>query len=590
MIGWQPAGRGSAQALRGTSSNGCRHSAAAAAAATARRRNGTPAPFSRARQHANPAPCFTGMRAGGQPQARPLPPLRTAGAAGGAAAAAADAAVDPSAAVDHGGRAARLAAPVVIIGGGPAGLCTAVMLARRGYTNVKVYERLPEPPAPDDLSVWGDFEQASERLYMIGLNGRGQGVLRDLGLMETIDSASSLVLGRLDWRPDTPHDSPALTRYTSRTYKTRCIQRDRLASCILRELRARYGGAVSVEFGVGCEAAEWARAVCRVTLRRQPAPGNTTAAAAAGAAADEWTVESGLVLGADGAGSALRDAAEAAGGPLRVRRYEDKNVIVYRTIPLFWPQSMAEVRPGDLNYSARTKSGINLDCLPTKEGPFIGVMLYKPGDKQIAALKTAADVRTLFESQFPSFLPALREVDLGRFAQKADSSLPSFSYAGPVLHHGGSMALLGDAIHTVKPYFGQGVNSAFEDVSVLERALDASADDPAAAVARYSALRSRDAEALVTLSRSLDGGFLTFIGPLILDSMLNKLLPAVFSPNIIASLQNEKWSFSQIRMRKRVDRALQAALAAALLAAALKAASALAAAAARLLARLAAGA
>lgn len=38
----------------------------------------------------------------------------------------------------------------------------------------QVFERLPEPPAPDDLSVWADFEQASERLYMIGLNGRGQ--------------------------------------------------------------------------------------------------------------------------------------------------------------------------------------------------------------------------------------------------------------------------------------------------------------------------------------------------------------------------------------------------------------------------------
>jgi hypothetical protein len=63
--------------------------------------------------------------------------------------------------------------------------------------------------------------------------------------------------------------------------------------------------------------------------------------------------------------------------PFSVKRFEDKNAIVYRTIPLFWPKELADSRPGDLNYSARTKSGISLDCLPTKEGPFIGVMLYK---------------------------------------------------------------------------------------------------------------------------------------------------------------------------------------------------------------------
>jgi 2-polyprenyl-6-methoxyphenol hydroxylase-like FAD-dependent oxidoreductase len=112
----------------------------------------------------------------------------------------------------------------------------------------------------------------------------------------------------------------------------------------------------------------------------------------------------------------------------------------------------------------------------------------------------------------------------------------------------------------VKPYFGQGVNSAFEDVAVLQKALDESGDDPRAAVQRYSELRSKDAEALVVLSHSLDGRFLTFVGPLILDSMLNRLLPKIFSPNIIASLQNEKWSFAQIRARKRVDRVMQVGL------------------------------
>jgi 2-polyprenyl-6-methoxyphenol hydroxylase-like FAD-dependent oxidoreductase len=200
-------------------------------------------------------------------------------------------------------------------------------------------------------------------------------------------------------------------------------------------------------------------------------------------------------------------------------------------------------------------------------------------------LKTAEDVRALFKENFPAFLPAVREVDLQRFADKADCSLPTFSYAGPVLHYGHSACLVGDAIHTVKPYFGQGVNSAFEDVAVLEKALNETGDDAAAAVQRYTEKRAKDAEALVVLSHSLDGGFLTFVGPLILDSLLHKLLPKVFSPNIIASLQNEQWSFAQIRARKRWDRALQVGLLAAAAAVALRVVAALLGLAGKLLGR-----
>ncbi len=55
-------------------------------------------------------------------------------------------------------------------------------------------------------------------------------------------------------------------------------------------------------------------------------------------------------------------------------------------------------------------------------------------------------------------------------------------------------------------------------------------------------------------------------GPLILDTMLNRFLPFIFSPNIIASLMNDKRSFSEIRSRKWIDRCFQVALFGALLA------------------------
>ena len=84
-------------------------------------------------------------------------------------------------------------------------------------------------------------------------------------------------------------------------------------------------------------------------------------------------------------------------------------------------------------------------------------------------MKTANDAKKFFNEYLPMFNPVIKEEDYKIFAEKKMSHLPTFMYAGPHIFKGQTTALLGDSIHTVKPYFGLGLNTAFEDILALNK-------------------------------------------------------------------------------------------------------------------------
>ena len=112
----------------------------------------------------------------------------------------------------------------------------------------------------------------------------------------------------------------------------------------------------------------------------------------------------------------------------------------------------------------------------------------------------------------------------------------------------------------MKPFLDSRANSAFEDIAYLNRSLDLYDDHIVPALEDYSIKRGPEAKNIVQISHRLDQGVLFFILPLILDSILHKTFPRIFSPNTLASLNNEERTFTQIRWRKRLDRVMQVGL------------------------------
>lgn len=67
---------------------------------------------------------------------------------------------------------------------------------------------------------------------------------------------------------------------------------------------------------------------------------------------------------------------------------------------------------------------------------------------------------------------------------------------------GGKAIILGDAAHSMVPFYGQGMNCGFEDVRVLMQLLDKHRGDRSVAFKRYSETRHKDLVAIIALAKN----------------------------------------------------------------------------------------
>jgi kynurenine 3-monooxygenase len=502
----------------------------------------------------------------------------------------------------------------IVCGGGPAGLLTALMLTQKFGPSYKIAvceRRAAIPPSPSDETVWNDVA----RFYLLGIGHRGQRALETFGVYDDFVKASVAVQGRRDWQPGQTKPEEGKTTLARKNVTSRILARDKLVGVLHEHLVEKYiqTGAASIDllYGYEIQPMDFGASSSiktedrndedvvsvRITKCQDASPtavqdSNSASYTASQDAMEECDVESSqlattkLLIGADGAARTVADAMErvdreryarlnplqklfGAKKPFGVTQFVDDNPRVYKSVPIRLPSDW----PQPLNYSARSNR-ITLEALPSdNKGNLCALLLIKPEDELAQANVEPAKLRHYFDEHFPQFGALVNDEEMARVAQKPASRLPVFRYAGPRLHLGRRTLVLGDAAHTVKPYYGLGANTALEDVEILSEIIEEGRmkqecstttnqeDLIPHAVQEFSKRRAADSEALVTISRNMDRPgklfFFTFLLPLILDGMFHKIAPAIFSENIFGMFQKKNIGFKQIQTKKRLDRVLQ---------------------------------
>ena len=389
-------------------------------------------------------------------------------------------------------------APIVVVGAGLAGCLFATMLCKRGFP-VQVYERRPDMR---EASI------AAGRSINLALSVRGIDALRRAGLADEVLAEAIPMAGR---RMHAVDGSLSFQPYGQTGQAINSVSRRGL-NIALMDAAERHGARLF--FGHKCLDVDLESGA--LTMEVDGA---------------EVQVKARLVVGADGVFSAVRARMQ------RTDRYNFEQLYLdagYKelTIP---PADGGGFRLEDHNaLHIWPRHEFMLIALPNADGSFT-CTLFAPldGPDGLLALDSPQKVRAYFERWFPDAVPLMPTLEQDFFDNPTGTLC---TVRCEPYHRGDKVLLIGDAAHAVVPFYGQGMNAAFEDCAILDRMMDELGDDFATLLPRYSEQRKADADAIRQLAldnflemRSKVASPL-FLARKKLDKVLERLLPGAYRP------------------------------------------------------------
>jgi kynurenine 3-monooxygenase len=140
-----------------------------------------------------------------------------------------------------------------------------------------------------------------------------------------------------------------------------------------------------------------------------------------------------------------------------------------------------------------------LIALPNLDGSFTVTLFlsYNEGAYNFENLVTEEKITEFFETQFPDALKLIPSIK-DEFINNPTGALGTVK-CSPWYYENKTL-LMGDAAHAIVPFYGQGMNASFEDVTVFDAILDTHEGDWKSVFETYQKGRKEDADAIADLA------------------------------------------------------------------------------------------
>lgn len=353
---------------------------------------------------------------------------------------------------------------ITITGAGLVGSLLAIYLCKRGY-QVTIYERRPDMRKQDLIAG---------RSINLALSDRGIKALEEVGLMDEIRKICIPMHGRFMHNAD---GSTAYQPYGKEGQYINSVSRGEL-NCKLMDLAEESGA--KIIFNQKCESIDWSK-------------NEVTFLDAANSQLS--TVNFQLLFGSDGAYAASRLTHQLQHNRFQYSQYYIDFGYKELTIPA-GKNDTFQIEKNALHIWPR--GNYMMIALPNLDGSFTCTLFFPfEGDPSFESLDTKDKVSAFFKETFTDAVPLMPTLEADFFSNPTASLVTVKCY--PWIRED-KFALIGDAAHAMVPFYGQGMNSGFEDCSVLNSLIDKHDENWLDILAEYQELRKPDGDAICDLA------------------------------------------------------------------------------------------